>query len=271
VSRMSADAPQPRSISFRDWTEARQNAAGRRRKGERTRDRIRLAAIELLNEVGYRDMKVSDVCERAEVTPPVLYLYFENKQALTEEVLREFLDEFMTRSGSGGSAGAYARTPYEAIYEANLLWIALARANTGLIRCLLQVADEIPAFAVLFNDANHRWYARIATSVTNRFPAARDEADAVRLAVYALGGMMDELVRRLFAARDPHLEGLVNAVAASDEDLAAFLSILWHRALYRSDPPDLEDGAPLLKLAKAANRRPRRARSGKTSSGLAKD
>jgi AcrR family transcriptional regulator len=260
---MSAEALSVHSFSFRDWTEARQKALGRRRKGELTRDRIRLAAIELLNEVGYRDTKVSDICERADVTPPVLYLYFESRQALTEEVLREFLDDFMARSERAGGATSSARTPYEAIYEANLLWIALARANTGLIRCLLQVADDVPAFAALFNDANHRWYGRIAASVLSRFPAAHQEADAVRLAVYALGGMMDELVRRLFAARDSHLDALVGAVAPSDEKLAAFLTIIWHRALYGIDPPGQETPSPLGRLAHAAKlgSRSRRTRS----------
>jgi len=117
----------------------------------------------------------------------------------------------------------------------------------------------------LSNDANHRWYARIAASVLSRFPAAKEERDAVRLAVYALGGMMDELVRRLFAAHDPHLETLVHQVTPDDERLAAFLSILWHRALYRADPSDMPPPPVMPKLAKAAGRR-KRARTPMTPS-----
>jgi TetR/AcrR family transcriptional repressor of nem operon len=242
-------------FSFRDWVESRQREAGLRRKGERTRDRIRLAAVELLNEVGYRDMKVSDVCDRAEVSPPVMYLYFQNKLALTEDVLRDFLENFMTRSTSGSAS----RTPYEAIYDANLRWLASARANAGLLRCLLQVSDEVPELAELFARANHSWYARVAQSVTHRFPAAAPEQPAITLAVYALGGMMDELSRKLFAMRDPHLLALTDAVASSDEALARFLSVLWHRALYGFDPGPADDPMATPLLTKAARSRARRA------------
>ena len=40
--------------SFRDWVELEQKKDTTKRKGERTRDRIRLVTIELLNTIGYR-------------------------------------------------------------------------------------------------------------------------------------------------------------------------------------------------------------------------
>lgn len=234
--------------SFRDVVAERQRTHLAPTKGERTRERIFLAAIDVLNEIGYRDMKVSDVCERAKVTAPVLYLYFENKLALTTEVLQAFLDDFL--AGRPDADRSASRSAYEAIYAANRDWISAARQNAGLVRCLLQLADDEPAFARLFADANDRWYRRISASVLHRFPGARIREGDVRLAAYALGGMLDELMRKLFTAGDPHLAALVAEVTPSDDDFARFVSLLWYRALYASDPDEVR--SPLAPLARAA-------------------
>lgn len=239
---------------FSDWVALQQRNEPAQRKGARTRDRIRLATVELLNEVGYRDMKVADVCARAKVTPPVLYLYFEHKQALTADVLREFLDAFLTRHAEGNSRSAYGT-----IHEANLRWIALARANAGLMRCLLQLSEEVPEFAALFSAASDAWYRRIASSVVRHFPSARADQAAIHLISHAMGSMMDELTRKLFAGTDAELQQRTAEVVRGDEDLAHFLSVLWHRALYACDPDADEMQLPVApRLAAAARRRAKR-------------
>lgn len=242
------------SRRFPEWVAQQQRSdAAARSKGERTRNRIRLAAVQLLDEVGYHDLTVAAICARAEVTAPVLYLYFENKQALMTDVLREFLDDFLSREH--GSAGASA---FDVIHHANRTWIQLARENAGLMRCLLQLADDVPAFAELYATASAGWYRRIARSVVRRFPAAATDEPAITLVAHALGAMMDELTRKLFSANDPHLRTLTADVAPTDEALAQFLSVLWHRALYGADPAAA--GAPLVapKLTAAARRAARR-------------
>lgn len=241
----------PPDASFPAWVARRQRDAGPRRKGERTRDRIRLAAVQLLNEVGYRAMKVADVCDRAGVTAPVLYLYFDSKVALTTDVLREFLDQFIAASSDGAGLSAYS-----SIHQANLQWVNRARANAGLMQCLLEFSDDEPEFAKLFARASHDWYRRIATATIRRFPSAATERATIELVVYAVGGMVDELTRKLFTARMPEVTRLVGTVAPTDEALAEFLSVLWYRALYGADPPDRVARPVGPKLAAAARRRP---------------
>lgn len=233
-------APSMPSARFADWVAEQQRQAPTRRKGERTRDRIRLATVELLNDVGYRDMKVADVCARADVTPPVLYLYFANKQALTADVLREFLEGFLAWEDAGEPRSAYA-----AILQANRRWIALARENAGLMRCLLQLSEEVPEFAQLYAQASDRWYRRVAQGVIRRFPSAAADEASLRLAAYALGGMIDEVTRKVFTGHDDAVRTLVAQVAPTDDALAHFLSVLWYRALYGEEPPP-GDGAPAV-------------------------
>ena len=228
-------------LSFRDWVSDTQAQTSAKRKGERTRDRIKLAAIDLLNGAGYRDLKIGEICARAGVTPPVLYLYYPGKLALAEEVLREFLDHYIARPGPERGK---TRSAYEAMYQANLDWLSLARVNGGLLRCLFQYSDEVPEFARLFSEANRRWYDRVTQSIIRRFPeAAADEAE-IALAVHALGGMVDDFARRLYADHDAPLRALVDQVAPDDDALARFITRLWTRALYRDD--EAEGGALAL-------------------------
>lgn len=153
------------SVSFREWLVARQTGAKGRRKGERTRDRIRLATVDLLNESGYRELRVADVCDRAEITAPVLYRYFESKQALVEDVLREFLAQFSLQRSRQPATNVF-----ESILDANLRWLQWSRANSGLIQCLLDFSSEIQEFADLFAKANNEWHLRTAHSIMRRFP-----------------------------------------------------------------------------------------------------
>ena len=232
--------------NFRDWVAKKQNTGEIKRKGERTRDRIWLATADLLNEVGYHELKVSEICEKAGITPPVLYLYFESKHSLTKEILSAFLEEFISRVEAAPASNAY-----QSIYHANLRWINLARENTGLMRCLLQFSQDEPEFAQLFADVSNNWYLRIAKSITKRFPSAHSEQIQLNMIIYLLGGMMDDLTRKLFADKDPNFIILTEKIAKDNEDLASFVSVIWYRALYGCDPNegDVDKITPILRSA----------------------
>jgi TetR/AcrR family transcriptional regulator, transcriptional repressor for nem operon len=249
-------APVVQSLAFADWMAQQQSEAPARRKGERTRDRIRLITVSLLNEVGYREMKVAEICERADISPPVLYSYFETKHALTVDVLREFLDRFLSREDA-----PHADTAYASMLDANLRWIALARANAGLLQCLLDLSAEEPEFAALFSTASDVWYRRIARSIVRRFPSASADEAAIELIAHAMGAMMDELTRKLFTPRPSRIQALAATVAPDDHSLAEFLTVLWYRALYGASP-STDDGAATVapQLVAAAYRSAKRAR-----------
>lgn len=227
---------------FGDVLLRRQKESGQRRKGQRTRDRLKVAAIAVLDEQGFRNLRVADVCKRAKVSSAAFYLYFKNKTEITVEVLSEFLEWLAqtSRSGEGRS-----RTVYQAIYEINLGWILAVRANSGLMRCLLQLSDETPEFKTLYERMAHGWYLHVAHGLTSRFPAARLDEKVALLATYALGGLIDEISRRLLVERQPHLHGLVGELVPDDEALAEFLSILWYRAMFASEPGEVHSRAAL--------------------------
>jgi hypothetical protein len=72
---------------------------------------------------------------------------------------------------------------------------------------------------------------------------------ATLLAAYALGAMMDEMARKLIVYPDPALLTLAGKVAPSDAEIADFFTVLWHRALYSSQPIESEIGPAAREIA----------------------
>lgn len=222
----------------RDWTsdsfvevlrERAEDTVGQR-KGERRRRKLRAAAAAALVEIGYRDMTVADICRGADATPAVLYLHYESKLAIVLDVLTEFMNEFFATAKSPRSDSLF-----EAIRLANLRWIRLGRANAGLIRCLIAASAEEPEFARLYADANLKWYQRSVAVWEARFAKGAFDKRAALLSAYALGGLLDEIVRLLFVAPSPPFQALVAELGMDDEDIAEYVTLIWYRALTGRD------------------------------------
>lgn len=210
-----------------------------RRKGERTRDRLRVAAAEALEARGYTRLRVSDICERAGVSPAAFYQYFPNREAIAIEVLGDFV-QTTVRLPQPVARGA---TRFEALHAANLAFIASARANLGLVRCLLQVGDLVPSFRRRLEQLNVAWYEHVADTILPGARRGTARHNAMRLAVHAVGGMMDEVARTMLLAPGAEVRRLLRDTVPSDEALAEFLSLLWYRALFGQEPEPLRHPA----------------------------
>ena len=219
-----------------------------RRKGERTRDRLRLAAVQTLEQRGYLQLRVADICKKAKVSPAVFYLYYPNKEAITVEVLSEFLRHTF-RVDEVPVAPRPRRALFDSLVAKNLAWIKGIRSNAGLARCLLQLADQVPGFKLLVSESNYHWAALVTERLMRRHPSVTVDRNALLLAVYAVSGMVDDLCSRLLVSRDERIVAVVGAVVPDDEALAEFVSLLWYRALFGADPPKLRHDASRRLLA----------------------
>jgi len=227
-------------LRYADYLKHQITHAPKRTKGERTKDALKLGAIQVLDDVGYHAMRVADLCEVAQVGSATFYLYFENKADITLQVLSEYLDrgvELLPAREAGMSA-------FDAIRAANLRWLEVGRANAGLLRCVLQLGDEEPGFRELVHRSNRAWYERIALSFSRRAPEGAISDDAALLAAYCLGAMMDEMARKLIIYPDPDLKQLTGRTVPNDAGIAEFFAVLWHRTLYGGLPIE-SDLAPV--------------------------
>jgi AcrR family transcriptional regulator len=78
------------------------------------RDRLLLAAAELLDGSGGRDVSTRAVCDRAGVTAPTLYHHFGSKQGLVDAVVSYGLTQYAAGAGESGDPVADLRAGWDA-------------------------------------------------------------------------------------------------------------------------------------------------------------
>jgi len=226
-----------------------QAATPKLRRGERTKNALKLSAITVLDDVGYHRMRVSDICAGAKVSTAAFYQYYTNKHEITLEVLKEFALNLIENLAN--APPPERKSAFESMKAANLTWLRAVRANAGLMRCLLQLSDETPEFAAHYRTISHTYNAKLAAAIVRRLEADQEFAPVALLLAYALGSMMDELTRRLLVEQNHHLIAVATELNVTDEDLAAFIAVIWHRAVFARDDGHALNG-PAFALAQAA-------------------
>ena len=252
VTSISKKTAKSEPASFVDALALRLEEDPPSRKGERTRERIKLATARMLEQLGYHAMRVLDITQEAGIADGLFYFYFKDKSEAALAVLSEFV-EFIP---PGAAVGNASRTAFETIKETNCRFIRLARANAGLMRCMLQVVDEHPDYSALVQRVNRDWYLRVSRSVIRHYPDGAVDEDAVLLMIYALGSMMDELVRRLVIYPDKNVIKLTERTTPTYKALADALSVIWYRALYPCGPTPKSLRGAAAKLAQLGNVQP---------------
>ena len=205
-----------------------------KRKGDRTRERFKLATAQVLENVGFHAMRVSDITDAADSSEGTFYIYFRDKRDATRTVLQEFLGGMQDKVNTDlvGASSAF-----QAIRETNLQWIRQVRANSGLMRCAFQLGDEDPEFGRLVHSYNRAWYERVAKSVVRHRSKGATSMNAAMFAAYSLGAMMDDLMRRMVVYPDPHFLSFLSEAAPTDEAVADALSVIWLRVIYPEETP----------------------------------
>jgi AcrR family transcriptional regulator len=227
---------------YSDYLQAQLRTRPFASKGERTRHRLKVAATKVLQESGFQDLKVADVCRRARVALGTFYVYFPDKGAIAAEVLLDFGDALYQQAQSA----ARGSSDFEAILLTNQFFVAAYQRNAGLIRCLIQLEDLVPEFRRQWHGRRLQWLAKIARSVARR-SGRKDIAESLCMQIaYALEGMVFQYLYDVFVRRDP----ILSRNAGRSAHIAELLSVLWYRAVYCEDPPadQLEHAKAVLAL-----------------------
>jgi TetR/AcrR family transcriptional regulator, transcriptional repressor for nem operon len=207
------------------------------RKGERTQAKLRIATIEMLDEVGYYGMRQTAICKLAGISPASFYSYYEDKRDITLSVVNSFVDYAYDRLF--WTPGSSNRSVFETICFSNRRWIEVVRSNVGLMRCIFQLADSEPEFAARFEKVSHKLHVAVAESLLRRAGAPQTDRPVALLMAYALGSMMDEVARRLIVHSHNGLTDLIEVENLSDDALAEVLAVIWYRSIYGQDPETL--------------------------------
>jgi len=96
--------------------------------------RILNVAKELFTQRGFSNVAVRDICKAADVTPPTLYYYFKNKEALFDAVVRKSvsMSGFIAKLGEACNDVKDSRSKVEAFTHAYLANFPKDHLNVGL-------------------------------------------------------------------------------------------------------------------------------------------
>jgi AcrR family transcriptional regulator len=214
---------------YTDYLQAQLQSRSFASKGERTRFRLKIAAARALQDGGYQDLKVADICQRAHVALGTFYVYFPDKSVIATEVLLDFGDALYAQA----QRIAHGSSDFEAILLTNQFFVAAYQRNSGLVRCLIQLEDQIPEFRTRWRERRLHWLARIARSIARR-SGHPEIADSTCMQIaYALEGLVFQYLYDVFVRQEP----ILKRNAGSAQQIAELLSVLWYRAVYCENPP----------------------------------
>ncbi len=209
---------------------SRKPAAPQTQRGNQTREKLKEATIRVLERIGYRAMRLSDIAAEAGVNVSLLYHYFSGKSDLTHEILLELLHSQQVQDLSGIPQTS---DPFESIVRANKVMVGTYSRTPGLMRCLLHFDEEEAEFSELYRKVSVDWSHKISKDIAKRCPGVTLSEQQRLMIAYSLGGMVDNFLFELYVDRNPTL---VQAFASPDE-VAHFLAIIWYRTIYLANPP----------------------------------
>jgi AcrR family transcriptional regulator len=226
-----ADLPdgQYEAMPYADFLERGLGTRSFGSKGDRTRYRLKVAAARALEQIGYTDLKVSDVCSNAGVALGTFYVYYRDKNEIAIEVVIDFVThmyELARRTGGG-------RSDFDAVLNTNRCFVAMYAANPGLMQCHVQLQSQLQGFQDVWRPLHQKWIETLARSIARRSQYKGGIGSPLAVA-RALEGMVFYYLYSVIVSRD-HLfeeEDLSHA-----DDLAFMLSSVWYRAVYCKDPP----------------------------------
>ncbi len=200
-------------------------------RGQAARDKLKRAALNVMENVGFHRMRIHDVTAEAGVAAGLFYHYFPDLKSLTLEVLDDFIAEsrnveLIERDVAKGDW--YAR-----MYAHFELVVSSYASRPGLMRCLLQMADEDEAFSARLRKHYLEQLNWLVELMPGLFPEARFDRQRALLFIYALASSGEMLLRDVFINRDQQL-----GEHALDQDaLTELLTVIFYRGLFLKNPP----------------------------------
>lgn len=212
------------------------------RKPQRTVLQIEISVASLLGERAYHAMSVDHVAERASIAHGTFYRYFASKQEVVTKTLADYF-EFVraTRPAIKGVSDL------EAIRIANRHYVRCFRENAGLMRCHFQLKDEDDQIAEVGRKADTQLSDRMIRRLTQSHDIPESSMQDLRIRTFALIGMIDELLLKVYGRMNPPLA----ALADEPDAIAESITRLWHSALleFRTGAPMADEATPLDKIA----------------------
>jgi len=209
---------------------AEKSPGARSARGERARAGLKAAALRVLEREGYHKMRIADVTQEAGVAQGLFYHYFKDLKSLTVEVLTDYA------MASNDPVEVEKDVPrgdwYARIYAHNLVIVRSYAKRPGVMRCMLQLADEDSEFSGMLRENYRNQLMWLVDLMPGMFPQVKFEKHQALMVVYSLAGIGEGLLREYFIYESKTLR----AARLSIEQFAELLTTMYYRALFLKNP-----------------------------------
>jgi AcrR family transcriptional regulator len=139
----------------------------KRGEGDRLRDRILEATLELLDETGEADaVSIRAVADRVGKTPPSIYLHFADKDELLRSVCERGFDALGVRSAAAVEG---IDDPVERMQACAFAYVHFALDHPEQYRILFMVANQDPGERTVEEMRHHVAFASLHENVTEAY------------------------------------------------------------------------------------------------------
>ena len=142
-------------------------------RGARTKAKLKDAALEAFEELGWTPTRVQDIVKRAGVSHGTFYTYYKNKTALLDELVRERMTHLIALGMQEWEA-ADVRGALERIIGG---FLDRYQQDTIVMRTWLQAARDDPEFGQLYRAARKIFIERVAVQVAATVQASGQARD----------------------------------------------------------------------------------------------
>jgi AcrR family transcriptional regulator len=205
-------------------------AQTRSARGARARAKLKRAALTVLEREGYHKMRIADVTTEAGVAQGLFYHYFKDLKSLTVEVLKDFatVAEDVQHIEKDVAPGDW----YGRIYAHNFVVVSSYAQRPGVMRCLLQMADEDEDFSSLLRESFRQQLMWLVERMPQLFPGVEFREGQALMVVHSLAGIGEGLLREYFVNESDTLR----AAGLSTEEFTELLATMFYRALFLENP-----------------------------------
>lgn len=203
----------------------------------RSRELLKEATREALNERGFRSLRVQDVTARAGLANGLFYRYFQDLGAAVAEVCAGVFDELLERTRGLTDFS----DPYGWIYENHRAVVEVFARNPGVLACFFGLAADYTEFDAIWKRNAHLWNLQVAGFLqeTAGFTKASAERMGFVLGAMTEGVIYQELIR--------HTEDLLK-FGRKPRDIAEVIAVMWYRTIFLRNPPSNRLRAPGRKV-----------------------
>lgn len=209
----------------------REEPSRRNARGEAARARLKQATARVLERVGYRQMRVVDVTREAGVAVGLFHHYFPDLKTATIEVLRDFMARFedLESIERGVAKGDW----FGRSLAHNRLVVESFARNPGIMRCMVQVGDEVPEFGEIWRASYYRRLELLVRAMPRLFPDAGFGDAEARLVTRILAGIGEHVLTEYYILKVASLREL----DLDEDEMAEWITVMFHRALFLENPP----------------------------------